>query len=463
MSINDPFLVFNKAKRSKFDRKTNYKKRRYNNTKRNDEEIISSSSNSSSQEEDLMSTVNKSHQKKQIKKQKAIEQEAEEEEEKIKETPQQKRLRISKDILKSVISQGLIDESTQTFFDEDQIKLYDQKLRDKLIPKKGFRMDRIAEKISESNLKSPKITIKRNRSLPFTCMVMDKKGNFAYTASKNGLIYKWDLKTLTKEKFANNQKNTILCIALSSSGTHLATGCSSNLVTIWNTQTLKCIGALKGHRKPVSGVSFRTKSLELFSCSFDGTIKIWNVEEMGFMETLFGHEDNCMAIDCLSAERPVSSGSDKTFRMWKIASESHLIFDGVHEKAIECIKYLNDSIIIAGGQDGNLSVWNTNKKKPIQVIEDAHDGKWICSIMTVPFSDLVMTGSFDGFIRIWQIQRRNDHLLEIGKIPIPGFINSLSITSDHKRIIACVAREHRLGRWYNLSKVKGGLYIIELK
>ena len=42
----------------------------------------------------------------------------------------------------------------------------------------------------------------------------------------------------------------------------------------------------------------------------------------------FGHQDGIISIDCLSQERPITAGVDKTLRVWKIIEESHLVYHG---------------------------------------------------------------------------------------------------------------------------------------
>ena len=98
---------------------------------------------------------------------------------------------------------------------------------------------------------------------------------------------------------------------------------------------------------PLQGLVFQRGTHELFSCSFDRTVKIWNLDEMAYVETLsvslnnikkiyrsfmvyrFGHQDGISSIDCLSRERPVTSGmNDRTVRQWKVVEESQLVFHG---------------------------------------------------------------------------------------------------------------------------------------
>lgn len=45
-------------------------------------------------------------------------------------------------------------------------------------------------------------------------------------------------------------------------------------------------------------------------------------------DTLYGHQSPILAIDALSKERCITSGADRTVRLWKIVEDSQLLFQG---------------------------------------------------------------------------------------------------------------------------------------
>lgn len=77
---------------------------------------------------------------------------------------------------------------------------------------------------------------------------------------------------------------------------------------------------------------------------------------MANLETVFvyryGHQSGITGIDALSRERAVTSGgSDCSIRIWKIAEESQLIYNG-HRGSIENVKLLNEENFLSSGDDG---------------------------------------------------------------------------------------------------------------
>ena len=85
---------------------------------------------------------------------------------------------------------------------------------------------------------------------------------------------------------------------------------------------------------------------------------------MTYVDTLFGHQSYVLSLDCLRKERPISGGDDRTLHLWKVESDSQLIFRG-HTQSMDTVAMLDDQNYISGSQDGTIALWNINKKKPI--------------------------------------------------------------------------------------------------
>jgi ribosomal RNA-processing protein 9 len=90
------------------------------------------------------------------------------------------------------------------------------------------------------------------------------------------------------------------------------------------------------------------------------------------------------------------------------------------------------------------------------------DANWITAIATLHNSDLIASGSCDGYVRVWKMERNREIKLKF-EIPVQGFVNSLVFSSDGERLIAGVGQEHRLGRWWRLKDAKNNVLVIPLK
>lgn len=93
-------------------------------------------------------------------------------------------------------------------------------------------------------------------------------------------------------------------------------------------------------------------------------------------------------------------------------------------------------------------------------MKNAHSG-WISSVAACKNTDLIASGSNDGFVRLWAYGNHN--LSEKAKIPVEGFINNLEISADGSKLIVAVGQEHKLGRWSVNKKAKNSVLVIKLE
>jgi len=246
-------------------------------------------------------------------------------------------------------------------------------------------------------------------------------------------------------------------------GKVLASAGDDKVIHLWDTRTHQVIDTFTGHRKAVTGLAFRHGGQELYSVSTDATLKVWSIAQMAYVETLFGHQAPVVSVDCMAQERPLTAGGfDRTARLFKIAEETHLLWRG-HSAPIDGAAYLTDQIFATVSQDGSLCLWDTGLKKPRATMPSAHGGRWLTAVATCRYSDLLATGSSDGFIRFWGVPPSGvGTLRQVGSVPVSGFVNGLAIAPSARFAVAALATEPRLGRWECDRDARNNLAIIPL-
>lgn len=357
----------------------------------------------------------------------------------------------------------------------------------------------------------------------------------------------------------------IISIAVSDSGRFLATGDRHARLIIWDADTLTPRKLFTRHRDAVTSLSFRRGTEQLFSGGADRAVLVWSAAESAYIETLHGHEDTVIGVAGgleINQETCVSVGArDRSARLWKVVDENQLVFrsggtakqkgldklrkgrfggnverDGktngtqvngasvededfvaYAEGSMDCVALLDAGLFVTGSDNGALSLWSINRKKPLFTVpiahgrdpplrpeeisanDDAADSaksgprlpRCITAIATVPFSDLILTASWDGWIRAWRVgldKRTIEPVGKIGRVPrlssenllvnggstngegegiIRGVVNGLSVQERGDRgkeglcIVAAVGKELRLGRWM-VSKAPNGIYVFEV-
>lgn len=390
----------------------------------------------------------------------------------ILESVQEKRIRLAKLYLDEIEKKEQ-ERAEDRDIDKDVInKRLQQELKEK---SDKFRRN-VADNYKGYSAVKTKILRCKEHNLAITCIVISACGNYIYSGSKDNSIVKWSISDGKKIKGVVGSRNpdlggrgaSVLCLAISSDGKFLASGGLSKCVYIWNPDTMELLHTFRKHMKSVTGLAFRKGTHQLFSASEDKSVKIWNLDEMSYVETLFGHQTPITSVDALSADRAITAGGgDNSIRIWKVVEESQLIFNG-HKGSIESVRLVTEDHFVSCGMDGDLCLWGNMKKKPLCTVSLSHgvagngEPNWVVSITSLINTDLIASGSSDGFIKLWKCGENYRTLEAVMNVPFVGFVNCLSFTPDGNYLIAGIGQEHRLGRWWRIKEARNSIVIIPL-
>ncbi|OXV10450.1 hypothetical protein Egran_01787 [Elaphomyces granulatus] len=312
------------------------------------------------------------------------------------------------------------------------------------------------------------------------------------------------LREVPGNKERQGHSGNILKVAVSPSGKYAVTGGADRKMIIWDAETLTPLKTFTHHRDAVSGLSFarqiskNSSGEQLFSGSFDRTIKTWSLSSAGhaYVETLFGHQDNVTSVASMATDQCVSVGArDRTARLWKIIDETQLVFRGgsskhaeYHDNSLDCVAVIPPAHFVTGSDSGSLSLWSMHKKKPLYTIPLAHGldpippldelspevdrdtaahnsrflrrmPRWITALAAVPGTDIVLSGSWDGWIRAWKVSEDKKIISPLGPVgadpcSLPSASSSLQMqqtlildgVSDHDAMALDAQREQETER-----------------
>lgn len=322
-------------------------------------------------------------------------------------------------------------------------------LRQDLLAEQGKTFDRLAASVAAG----PVERYSRLDGVP-TCLVLaDGK---IFVGTKDGLISQYEDKKRV-HVYRRETRNTVLCLGANEQ--YLASGHRDGKVVLYRRDRHALVRVFDQHRGPVNGLVFTAE--HLFAASDDKTIRQWDLGTLGFVDTLYGHQEGILGLDAVGTKDQLASvgGRDRTARLWQISEENQLVFRAADD-VLECIRSLDEEHFVTGSESGTLALWNRRRKKAVHAVERAHDGP-IVSLVTKRCSDLLVTGSNDGLVKVWKVDLEKRTLQMVAGMPVPGFINALGLTNAGTLVIA-VGREHRLGRWQVLDSAKNALLAVQL-
>jgi len=314
---------------------------------------------------------------------------------------------------------------------------------------------------------------------------------------------------VSNEPKNNGHCDEILTVAASPDGKYVITGGRDKRLIVWSSESLAPLRVLetRDRRGEVLGLVFRRGSDQLYASCADLKVRTYSINQLAQLEILYGHQDHVVDITALGQERCVTVGSrDRTAMLWKIADETRLTFRGGEfekkkkkkkdgevdemdideekffaEGSIDCVSMIDDSHFVTGSDNGSISLWSLAKKKPLFIQHLAHgiipekestkasaesdpikrdlqipeaQPYWITSIHAIPYSNIFISGSWNGSLKVWKFEDNLRSFTLLGELPnAKGVVTRIDVAEsgpnnqESFRVMATLSKEHRLGRW----------------
>ncbi|CAF3523688.1 unnamed protein product [Fusarium graminearum] len=231
----------------------------------------------------------------------------------------------------------------------------------------------------------------------------------AAECGKRGEFWVWDVSSGRHTHTLNSSQRFSITLALSSNGSQLISG--SDTIEIWDITKGSHVKERPSHTDYVSSVALSTDVRWAASGSSDNNIKIWDVETLSCKHTLAGHTDTIGTMLFLDDERLGSASSDHTVIIWNFQTGARLHTLSGHTYWVSSLVFLPESeLLITGSYDGTVRTWNIGT--------DHHDNdsfqvssEGVASIALSACRQRIISLHFDG-----EIEQRYLHSLESGRI-----------------------------------------------
>lgn len=269
------------------------------------------------------------------------------------------------------------------------------------------------------------------------------------SAYDDGIIFLWNWQTGKKFKMLMGHADVVYSVNFSSDGQWLASSSQDQGVRVWDINTGQTIHELRGHQDVVYNAQFLTDHHRLISASNDQTLRIWDVDNEFALQVLQGHRSGVNDIARYQKDAHniwiFSASDDGTLRRWQVPLPLPYE-EKVHQIALPD-RPLSVAIaarhVAIGFMIGDLRLYTFPQMVQQHHQEDAHTQEIRC----LRFSSdgrLLASGSYDGQVKLWQVEKSGELSLLHTWVEHTGEIYAVAFSPDD-RLLATASNDGRIG------------------
>lgn len=194
------------------------------------------------------------------------------------------------------------------------------------------------------------------------------------SASDDRTLRVWKVSSGRSVRILKGHTNFVLCGEFNRSGNLVASGSFDESIKLWDVRAGTCLKTLPAHGDPVSSVKFNVDGTMLVSCSHDTLIRIWDTNSGQCLKTLIDQDSPPMSFASFSPNGMylLSCTLDSTIRLWNFVNSVPLkTYKGHVNVKYALNAVMSNEEVIVGGEDGKITIWDTQSKEILQVIDNS--------------------------------------------------------------------------------------------
>ena len=378
------------------------------------------------------------------------------------------------------------EENSEEIMNKKIIEKYTKEMQNQKINFFSLNKDFIPKEISF--IKGHKSTI--------TDLSISSKGDLIISSSKDTRGILFDLNKQKKILFPKFTNKALNCCVFSPDEKSAFFGGKDHYIYQIDLSSFDIIQKIKAHNESVTGIIFDKIKDQFYSVGNDKVLKVWSSDTNPaiLLETFYGHTSQINNIKSIPGEinRYITTSLDGYINLWKVDSQSFLQFNTSNMYPIDCISPLTNDIFFTGNFNGSIQAWRTNKKKFVYSLNYSHGyeekfninhpffdlnlknkgpevevGKPVLSLESPAFSDLLISGSINGEINFYKVDKEGNNInIEIKNkmnIKNKGCLNVIKFCQDKKFIVVGNGTDNKFGRWNKEYDNKLGITIVKLE
>lgn len=231
---------------------------------------------------------------------------------------------------------------------------------------------------------------------------LDGFENHIFTGSADHFVARWSLISASQEKFAIQAEHSIYKVKLVLQKTHLILGTSAGSLHIIDLIAKKEIKHFIQHKSAIFEIIENSFKNQLYTTDADGNLAVWNTENWDlllFIPLACGKIRRIILAE--NGEKIILACQDGTIKIFETTNFNEETSFQAHKDGTNTLAIFPNRhhLLLSGGKDGYLRVWNLTEGKLISEIPAHNFG-----IYQVDFFNLglnFISISRDKSIKLW--------------------------------------------------------------
>lgn len=222
--------------------------------------------------------------------------------------------------------------------------------------------------------------------VPVRCVRFIPRKNWFVAGSDDFQLRIFNYNTHEKVTTFEAHPDYIRCLTIHPTASIVLTGSDDMTIKAWDWEKgWKCVQIYEGHTHYIMNIAINPKDPNTFASScLDRTVKMWSLGAPTPNFTMEAHDKGVNYVDFYpGADRPylVTASDDKTIKIWDYLSKSCVqTLESHTNNVLFVVFHPNLPIIISGGEDGSVKIWNSGTYRLENTLSYALERAWCISV-----------------------------------------------------------------------------------